>query len=91
MRGLLVAPAARSGPGGGDLVCLSFEFVPERLEGQRLAGSVGPQFEAAQGIIGTVLGILLIAGLSFLPTLLSLLTQQSTMKIAVVDQRTLKR
>lgn len=40
-------------------------------------------------IIGTVLGMLLFAGLSFLPQLLKVLDQQSSQKIAVVDPRNL--
>lgn len=44
----------------------------------------GPGF-----IIGTILGVLGLAALSFLPVLLNLLNQQSATKIAVVDQRNL--
>lgn len=40
-------------------------------------------------IIGTVVGMLMIAGLSFLPQLLNLLDQQTAQKIAVVDPRNL--
>lgn len=40
-------------------------------------------------IIGTVLGILGIAGLAFLPQLLSLIDRDSTQKIAIVDTRDL--
>jgi len=38
-------------------------------------------------IIGTILGVLSIAALSFLPALLSLLDQQGTLDVAVVDPR----
>src|SRR3954471_9692027 len=40
-------------------------------------------------IIGTVLGVLLFAGLSFLPQLLKVFDQPTTQKIAVVDPRNL--
>ncbi|HYP40542.1 MAG TPA: ABC transporter permease [Chloroflexia bacterium] len=40
-------------------------------------------------IIGTILGVVGIVALGFLPTLLGLLDQQSTLKVAVVDPRNL--
>jgi ABC-2 type transport system permease protein len=40
-------------------------------------------------IIGTVLGIIGIAGLSFVPALLSLISQETTLKVAVLDRRDL--
>ena len=40
-------------------------------------------------IIGTILGVLGIAGLSFAPTLLQAISQETTLKVAIVDPRNL--
>ena len=40
-------------------------------------------------IIGTILGVIGIAGLSFIPTLLSLIGQETALKVVLVDRRDL--
>jgi ABC-2 type transport system permease protein len=47
------------------------------------------RFRSSGFIIGTLLGIVGLAGLSFLPALFELLEEQSAMKVAVVDTRSI--